>query len=463
MSLVAERAVRYLSGRAEPVGSIEMVRQLLATRASDENTARRVLEAAFGSDPRLYHDGTGWRTREPAPSATPGAAGPAPPRTLLLMRGRRARRGQPFELTALAAVRIEENDVVGACGGEPSRGKGGTELRESVLGLLDGAIPVLHDPPGALSALERWLEEPLEAPVSLRIVAQRRLSLPADHDLEALAARLGLSWRDADDLLDQAEVLEACLEKLRLNGESLSDLRVDNLNAPRIDWFRFAFDRRFLRELPRVAGTYRFYDANGGLLYVGKSKNLHRRIASYFREGAPRTFRVQRLLDALHRIEVEPVGSDLEALLREAALIRGARPGANVQRDVRPRSGSYRERLRSVLILEPAVKPWVLRAYLLHDGTLLGKVNIGSRGAGLKRIERLLDDHFFGVPIGPTLPEGPTVEVEVVSRWLAGNRDRAVAFDPTDLGSSREVVDRLRWFLKQGSLSDPEGTPIRTR
>ncbi len=442
-----------------------MARQVLATRAADEAMAKRVLEAAFASDPRLYHDGIGWRSREASlPRARLATAtGPPTLRTLLLVRGHRAHRDRSFELTAVAAVRIEGSEVVGACGGVPSRSSAGAQLRENVLALLDRAIPVLHDPPGALSSLERWLEEPLEAPVSLRRVAQRRLALPAEHDLETLAARLGLSWRGSDDLLDQAEVLDACLEKLRQTGESVLDLREANLNAPAIDWSRFDFDHGFLRALPRVAGTYRFYDEDDRLLYVGKSRNLHDRIGSYFREGAPRTDRVQRLLDGLHRIEVEPVGSDLEALLREAALIRQARPEANVQRQVLPSGGTRRERLRSVLILEPAFKPWVLRAYMLRDGRLVGRVDIGSRGAGLKRIERLLDDHFFGVPVGPTLPEGPEVEVEVVSRWLAANRDRAVAFDPTDLGSSREVVQRLRWFLKQGSLLDPEGTPIRTR
>src|ERR1700693_5635875 len=62
VSLVAERAVRYLDGRPEPVGSVEIARKVLSTRVADEATARRVLEAAFGGDPRLYHDGSGWRS-----------------------------------------------------------------------------------------------------------------------------------------------------------------------------------------------------------------------------------------------------------------------------------------------------------------------------------------------------------------------------------------------------------------
>ena len=34
-------------------------------------------------------------------------------------------------------------------------------------------------------------------------------------------------------------------------------------------------------------------------------------------------------------------------------------------------------------------------------------------------------------------------------------------FDPTDLKTSREVVERLQWFLGQGSPFDPDGSPIK--
>jgi hypothetical protein len=90
-------------------------------------------------------------------------------------------------------------------------------------------------------------------------------------------------------------------------------------------------------------------------------------------------------------------------------------------------------------------------------------VAIGRRGGGLKRIERCLDDHFFFVPQGPSPVTGPDLDVEVVVRWLAANRDRVVAFDPTDLPSAREVTDRLRWFLAQPNPFDPEGRPIHQR
>ena len=119
--------------------------------------------------------------------------------------------------------------------------------------------------------------------------------------------------------------------------------------------------------------------------------------------------------------------------------------------------------MRSILILEPASPPMVLRAYLIHEGRLIDRIGIGPRGGGLKRIERVLEDRFFFAPDGPTPVSGPDLDVELVVRWLAANRDRAVAFDPTSLPSAREVTDRLRWFLDQGSPFDPDEGPMFTR
>ena len=75
----------------------------------------------------------------------------------------------------------------------------------------------------------------------------------------------------------------------------------------------------------------------------------------------------------------------------------------------------------------------------------------------------MLDDSFFGMAEGPTSLPGPDLDVELVVRWLAANRDSVVAFDPTDLQNAQEVIDRLRWFLTQGSPFDDGGAPIFSR
>jgi hypothetical protein len=453
--------VRLLRGRPAPVDSIELAREVLATRVPDERTATSVLEVAFASDPRLaYQDGT-WRCVPSACEAppAPGRAAPDGPRVLLPITGGRVPERRHFVLREVAAVRLMDDTVVAASGGCPVDGPEAGSLRRELLELLDGAVAILHDPPGARVALERWLEEPLEAAVSLRELGRDRLGLPADHDLETLVAKLDLDWRQPSELLDQAEILDACLGALRRNGESLDDLR--GAAPPPLPWHRYAFDRGFLRAVPAVAGTYRFYDDGGQLMYVGKAKNLRRRIGSYFRSGK-RSSRVEALLDELHRIEYEPLHSDLEAMLQEAVEIARREPSNNVQLHIHVK-GHHRARLRSIMILEPAGPPWVLRAYLIRDGRLVDRVGIGPKGGGLRRIRRLLEDHFFSLPEGPTTAAGPDVHLELVGRWLAANRDRVVAFDPTTLRSADEVARRIGNLLESGELFAFDGAPILFR
>jgi hypothetical protein len=419
-----------------------------------------VLESAFAGDPRLVYGRTGWRLSDEIQRAQPLRL--EPDRVLIFLQGAKPAAGRRFELHNVSVLRLKDDAVEGACGGDTPQGPAGTELRKAILKVLTGAAVVVHDPPGALKAFESWLGEPIDAPISLRRLAQVRVGLPAGHDLETLVARLGLIWRASDDPLDHADSLDACLKALRCPDETLDDLRAASAQdgARPIDWSRYTFDRGFLRAAPRVPGTYRFYDTDDNLLYVGKSKNLHQRLTSYFREGAVRSPRVQQLLDRLHRIEYDPTGSELEAILREAEQIRRDKPQSNVQRSVHEGRGA---RLRSILILEPASPPHVLRAYLIHESRLVARIPLGPRGGGLKQIERALDDHFFFVPEGPVPVSGPDLDVELVVRWLATARDRAVAFDPTTLRSAQEVTTRLRWFLSQGSPFDPDGTPVFPR
>lgn len=466
VSLVAERAVRYLTNRRAPVASVEMARAVLATRVSDESVARSLLESAFAGDPRLvYEDGT-WRAvagavrakqpRTPAPSAESD-------RVLLVIEGERPARGRRFSIRSVCVVRVEEGAVVAACGGDLAPGRSGRRLRRAVLELVEGAVPVIHDAPGAIASLEAWLGETLPPPISLRRLGQLRLGLRRDHSFAELAAKLGVGWRETDDPADLAEALEACLGRLRRPGETLDELRLATAaGAPSIDWSRFAFDREFLKRLPPGPGVYRFYDGEGKLLYVGRSSNLRRRVWSYFVEGTSRTPRVQALLDAVHRIEIEPSGSDLEAVLREAAIISSRGPRRNVQRRVHPDSARA-ARLGSMMILEPAAPPGVLRAYLIRDAQLLEKVAVGPGRRGLRRLERILEDRFFSYRPSPSSARETQVDVELVARWLAEHRDRAVAFDPTDLPSARQVILRLEWFLSGAPLMDPTGLPTLPR
>ena len=79
-------------------------------------------------------------------------------------------------------------------------------------------------------------------------------------------------------------------------------------------------------------GVYRFYDAEDKLLYVGKAKNLRRRLFTYKRASPGKTTRKEAaLIRRIHRFEYDVLGTEKEALLVENRWIREKRPEFNHQ------------------------------------------------------------------------------------------------------------------------------------
>lgn len=90
-----------------------------------------------------------------------------------------------------------------------------------------------------------------------------------------------------------------------------------------------SFDHRTaLQQIPTEPGVYRMQDAGGQLLYVGKAKNLKRRVSSYFGRALNR--RLQVMVAQIAEIQVTVTRTEGEALLLENDLIKTHRPRFNV-------------------------------------------------------------------------------------------------------------------------------------
>jgi len=213
---------------------------------------------------------------------------------------------------------------------------------------------------------------------------------------------------------------------------------------------------------PTSPGVYMLRDAAGRTLYVGKAVNLRRRLQAHFAGRRWRAIKPEmaRAADA----EWILVGSELEALLRESALIAELQPIVNVQigaPDVETRQVP-RALLRDVVVVVPSVE---------EDSAEL----VGARVDGGWMIQRTRRDgadlrvhasrltRFFRAPhpaprethLAPRTPHlalrTPHL-APIVFSWLASRGAAATRLDPHDTPSARRLQTRLAAVLRDERL-----------
>jgi len=86
-----------------------------------------------------------------------------------------------------------------------------------------------------------------------------------------------------------------------------------------------------VRLAPTSPGVYRMLNTANDVLYVGKAKNVRKRLSSYARVNAPLPARILRMIAATVSVEIISTSTETEALLLEANLIKQLRPRFNVQ------------------------------------------------------------------------------------------------------------------------------------
>jgi excinuclease ABC subunit C len=106
-----------------------------------------------------------------------------------------------------------------------------------------------------------------------------------------------------------------------------------------------------LRDVPHQPGVYLMKDRLGAIIYVGKARDLRKRLASYFiaSRKTRADLKTRALIDSIHDFEYHPVRNEEESLLLEGKLIKDYRPRYNV---------TFRDDKRFLLLRVRLADPW---------------------------------------------------------------------------------------------------------
>ncbi len=198
--------------------------------------------------------------------------------------------------------------------------------------------------------------------------------------------------------------------------------------------------REFFRQVPECPGVYLLCGAGDGVLYIGKAKNLRRRLGSYRSANPDRLSRkLRRLLATVERIHWDECADENAALEREAELLRSLRPRFN-SAGVFPAPSEY-------LSWECRETEFVLRVTTARVATSgIGPLpRLGHAAVALARMSwRLLHRDVAWHEMPRQLLHGSRCEI------------RRIPFDAAEQGKARRLNEQLEMFRDGGLADFPE-------
>src|SRR5688500_12133403 len=88
--------------------------------------------------------------------------------------------------------------------------------------------------------------------------------------------------------------------------------------------------KKLVNELPDKPGIYKFFDNTSALIYVGKAKDIKKRVSNYFNKLSHLDNKTRRLVSQISHIEFTIVNTEFDALLLENNLIKSHQPKYNI-------------------------------------------------------------------------------------------------------------------------------------
>ena len=170
-----------------------------------------------------------------------------------------------------------------------------------------------------------------------------------------------------------------------------------------------AIDARLLNNLPTRPGVYLFRDARREVLYVGKAKSLRPRVRSYFQREGDLSVKNRELVRQIDVVETIVVGSEAEALILEANLIKEHRPRFNILL----RDDKKYPHIK-VTVAEPFPRVYVTRRVIDDGSRYFGPyTSVGPMRQALEVIKRLHTVRSCRYDLPGEAPERPCLDYHI--------------------------------------------------
>ena len=453
---VKDRIYAFLEQRGTGVHAEVLAYEALGLHGARGPIADKVVRAAIDDDPRFVCDGSGmWYLRPPGQGKTLREVSffcfgliPSADAEVYALAGRKVQTHGRETLFPTVQVRRDNQE----------------EILASYVEEIKNAIPagfqwsrMQRD----LNRLSRLVmgKAIVDSGICLFRLGRRFYPDVQLHSIENLASAMGLSFvsdRGAEGEASlQADVLLHLLERCEEEGlDTIEELIAALYPDPiPIHFDAYAFDEAFLSALPELPGVYIMRDREGDVIYVGKAVDLRKRVGSYFAKRSERPKKTQQILDRIWSMEVETVGSELEALLLESKLIALCQPEFNTQVDVHKRDVELGT-LKNVVLILPSAELECVELFCVVDSTSFAQVRARKDLCDWDAAEHALQRLYFSTESEPDLETGALFEI--LKSWMVAKRDAINWVDMDRSGSSDDVMRIVREYVQQCEDEDWE-------
>ncbi len=351
---LSDRLCALIVRRGRPLEVGHVASQLLRLRRCPEALQRRLVAEIVDSDARLA-----WHGRDLVGLAPPGWVTTDLREATFCVVDLETTGGAPgsSRVTEIGAVRVAGMRIVDRFSTLVDPGHPIPPFITAITGIDDLMVRGMPDIGAALDAFREFAGEDVlvahNAPFDLRFLNYERRRLRGTyftqpwldtlslsrrllagrvgrHDLSTLAEWADTVVRPCHRALPDAEATGELLVRLLAMLHDAGETTVSQAMAYAAPGgSRFAFKLALADDLPTGPGVYLMRGRGDQILYVGKARDIRRRARAYFGPGGRHGRLVGRALEQLERFDHERTDTELDALLREGALLRELRPPCN--------------------------------------------------------------------------------------------------------------------------------------